>query len=277
MPHFIEIFGVLPRWALMWLVAIAVYFACKLLTWTSARPSNAPPWQHLAYLLAWPGMNANRFLQPAKTVSQEMPSLREWAWVIAKIAIGCVLLWGFARWLPEYPVELRGWTILAGLAFILHFGGFHFLSVVWRSFGLAAEPIMHSPITATSLGDFWSRRWNRAYRDLTHQFVMRPLAPRIGTIAAAGVGFLISGIIHDVVISLPAGGGVGGPTLFFAIQAFAISLERSAWGKRIGLGQDVVGWFFTMFALVLPAPLLFHRPFLQAIAIPFAEAIGALP
>jgi hypothetical protein len=45
------------------------------------------------------------------------------------------------------------------------------------------------------------------------------------------------GIVHDAVISLPAGGGYGGPSVFFILQALGMLAERSRFGKSIGPGS----------------------------------------
>lgn len=89
-------------------------------------------------------------------------------------------------------------------------------------------------------------------------------------------GFVFSGIVHDAVISVPAGGGYGGPSVFFVLQALGILAERSRRGRRIGLGKGKLGWLFAMLLLVLPAPLLFHPPFVEGIVVPFMRAIEAL-
>jgi len=53
-------------------------------------------------------------------------------------------------------------------------------------------------------------------------------------------------------------------------------LERSGFGHEVGLGRGVRGWFFTMVALLLPAPLLFHPQFVEGIVVPFMRASRAL-
>jgi hypothetical protein len=86
--------------------------------------------------------------------------------------------------------------------------------------------------------------------------------------------FLFSGLVHDVVISLPAGGGYGGPTLFFLLQAAGLLLEPRL--RRRGL---VSGWRGRLFAaafLVPPAVLLFHGPFVRNVIVPFMRAAGAI-
>ena len=50
-----------PRWALMWLLALAIFCGCKWLTWRRAWVRAS--WQrHLGYWIAWPGMDAKAFL-----------------------------------------------------------------------------------------------------------------------------------------------------------------------------------------------------------------------
>jgi hypothetical protein len=164
---------------------------------------------------------------------------------------------------------------MTGTAFVLHFGLFHLLSCFWRAVGIDAQPLMNAPSRATSVSEFWGNRWNMAFRDLTYTFLFRPLARRLGLQGALALSFLFSGLIHDVVISLPAGGGYGGPTAFFIIQAIAILVEKSPLGRRLGLDRGVRGWLFMAVALLAPARLLFHDPFIAAIVIPFMRALGA--
>jgi alginate O-acetyltransferase complex protein AlgI len=58
-------------------------------------------------------------------------------------------------------------------------------------------------------------------------------------------------------ISLPVRAGYGLPLLYFAIHGALVLVER-ALGR--GLGR-----VWTLAALALPLPLLFHRPFLEGI------------
>lgn len=99
--------------------------------------------------------------------------------------------------------------------------------------------------------------------------------PWLGARGAVVGGFLFSGLVHDVVISLPARGGYGGPTVFFATQALAMSFERSAWGRRLGLGRGTAGRAFTAAALVIPLYWLFHPAFVEQVVAPFMRALGA--
>lgn len=125
------------------------------------------------------------------------------------------------------------------------------------------------------MSEFWGRRWNTAFRDLAHRFLFRPLATRFGPRAGVAAGFVFSGIVHDMVISLPAGGGYGGPTLYFTVQAFGLATERSRAGKRVGLVTGWRGRAFTASVVVGPAFVLFHPPFVHEVVVPFLSIIGA--
>jgi membrane bound O-acyltransferase family protein len=267
-----------PPWALMWTLAVAIYAGCKWLTWRrTPAPSHpaAPAWKHLGYLLAWPGLDAPAFLGRSREPVKR-PAAGEWAFALAKAACGIAILYGLTRLVPPDHPYLAGWVGMVGLIFVLHFGAFHLLSCAWRRIGVVARPLMDWPVAAASVSDFWGRRWNTAFRDLTHRFLFRPLAARLGPRAAVAAGFLFSGVVHDLVISIPAGGGFGGPTLFFAIQAAAMLAERSRAGRRLGLGSGWRGRLFTALVLVVPAPLLFHPPFVERVVVPFLGTIGAV-
>jgi alginate O-acetyltransferase complex protein AlgI len=266
----------LPRWAFMWALAAAIFVGCKWLTWwTWLGGGAAPAWRHLAYWLAWPGMDAPAFLEGG---DEDPPRPREWAFAAVKLLVGIALTW-LAIWGPAAAPErvhplLYGWLGMIGLVFVLHFGSFHLLSCAWRAAGVDARPLMAAPILATSVGEFWGRRWNRAFRDLTHRFLYGPLARRLGAAPALALAFLASGLVHDLVLSLPARGGWGLPTLYFALQAGAIAVERSRPGRALGLGRGGRGWAFAVLAVAAPAGVLFHPPFVRGVILPFLDALG---
>lgn len=247
-----------PAWVTMWSVATAIFVGCKWLTWRRT-PTPAPVWVHLAYLFGWPGLDARAFLG-SKPGKRTTPA--EWLFATAKTAIGLALVFA-STLLAEFPL-LRGWAGMVGVVFVLHFGSFHLLSCLWRTLGRDAKPLMNWPILSRSLSEFWGRRWNTAFRDLTHRFLFAPLSSRIGAKWAVAIGFLFSGIIHDVVISVPAGGGYGWPTLYFLIQGGGLLLERKIGANRL----------LTAVVLLVPAFGLFHPPFVLNVVVPFLEAIG---
>ena len=126
---------------------------------------------------------------------------------------------------------LGAWLGMIATVLFLHFGLFDFLAIAWRARGMAVEPIMNHPLRAVSLADFWSR-WNRGFRDFAFRLVFRPVHRRLGIVAATLATFLFSGLIHDLVISLPARGGFGRPTLYFLIQGIGILFEKSPARRR---------------------------------------------
>ncbi len=262
-----------PRWVFMWLLAFVIFVGCKWLTWRRTPTPAARWWQHAAYLFAWPGLNAGAFLNSERLPDKDHPPLREWLLAIVRLLIGIVLVWVVAARISEGHEILSGWVGMTGLILMLHFGAFHLLSCAWRSVGIDAQPLMKRPLTSTSLSEFWGRRWNTAFRDFTYRFLFRPLNKWCGPRWAILVGFVFSGIIHDLVISVPAGGGYGGPTIFFGVQAVGIFAERSRAGRAIGLGHGWRGWFFAMVTLTLPAYGLFHPPFVRNIILPFMHAL----
>jgi len=258
----------------MWLLAFAIYFACKLLTWVVAKREAIPRWHSWAYLFAWPGMDAQSFLRCPHTNTVLYPSRQEWLFAAGNLLLGLGLLRGVATKVATSSVMLEGWIGMVGLVLALHFGAFHLLSCAWRSLGFDARPLMNRPLASVNLSEFWGRRWNTAFRDLTHPFLFRPLSRFYGPKTSIVVGFLFSGLVHDLVISVPAGGGYGGPTLFFVIQGFALLFQRSQWSKGRGWNAGWRGRLYTMAALILPANALFHYTFVSEIIVPFLRTMN---
>lgn len=264
-----------PRWLFMWMLAFVIFVGCKWLTWRRTLAFGLPWWQHAGYLLTWPGLDAGAFLRSERLSTNARTVPREWQFAALKLLLGTAVFWGGSSLVPAGQEILMGWVGMVGLVLILHFGSFDLLSCGWRALGIEARPLMNDPLISVRVSEFWGQRWNTAFRDLTHRFLFRPLTDKLGPQWALAAGFLFSGLVHDLVISVPAGGGYGGPTLFFVIQAVAMQVERSRFGRAIGLRNGRRGWLFTMLVLALPAYGLFHPPFIKNIIVPFMKALGA--
>jgi hypothetical protein len=263
-----------PRWAVMWAIAFGVFGLAKLLSYWPARKNGATAARINSYFLAWPGLDAGAFLAPAN--QREKTTTNEWCFGALKLGIGVGLLFLGTNLVGTADDYLVGWIGMLGVVFTLHFGLFHLLSCFWRSQGVNAPPLMDWPILSKSVSEFWGKRWNRAFRDLTHRFVFRPLTSHFGLAMGSLLAFLFSGLIHELVITVPAGGGYGGPTIYFLIQGAGLLLERSKTGRRMGLGSLWPGRLFAGAVLVAPVGLLFPRPFVVEVVVPFLMALGSI-
>ena len=264
-------------WIFMWLMASAIFFGCKWLALSNAiqRVGRVCPFRAAAYLFAWPGMGAVRFLSPdlaPRCSGSEL--MKSAALAVLRILLGTSLLFVLARYASDRT--LAGWIGMIGMVLILHFGFFELASIGWRALRVDAAPIMNRPLRSTSVSEFWGRRWNAAFNDLAVRLVFRPVARGTTVVAATLIAFAVSGLIHDLVISLPAGAGFGLPTTYFLVQGLGVLAERSPAGKRLLLGSGIAGWVFTMLVVAGPTFFLFHPPFVRRVIVPFMKAIGAL-
>ena len=266
--------GNLPPWQTMCWITVATLAGCKAATWTLVDPRLTTPARRLGYWLAWPGMDPVGFMLGPRR-SDVTPTHRQWLEAIAMAALGAGLIWGVVRTLAWWP-DLAAWVANAGLIFLGHFGLLELLSCAWRSGGVHARPLMDHPWMASSLADFWGRRWNTAFRDLAYRLVLVPVTRRVSSAAGLVAVFVFSGLIHDFVISVSARGGYGLPTLYFVIQAAGTLLQRSAAAKWLGLDCGWRGWAVTMTIVFAPAGLLFHSAWRHNVILPFMHAIGAM-
>jgi alginate O-acetyltransferase complex protein AlgI len=244
----------------MWLLAGGMFALAK--TAMLAQTAGLNGWRGWAFMLAWPGMNPGVWVDPKGKNEKNLP----WHAGMASMTAGAFLIWGAARcW--THPL-VAGWTGMIGMVLMLHFGLFRVLAGFWQRNGVPVHPLMDAPLRAVTVAEFWGRRWNRAFRDLSQSLLGRPLARRWGAGVALWGVFLVSGLAHEVVISVPAGAGYGLPTAYFALQAGAIVTE-----KRLKLR----GHLWTIAVIALPALFLFHPPFVERVILPFLTTLGALP
>ncbi len=256
-----------PPWAVMWTLAAIVFGAIKLLTWLP-HAGRLRPTVAAGYLFGWPGLDVAPFL----VRRPDVPRPVWYDWLTGAVYMGAgVALAGIVRALigREHPV-LVGAAGMAAIVLVLHFGLFRLVALAWRSAGYKVEPLMQAPFRATSLVEFWSCRWNRAFR------ILRPLVPRLGATGATCCVFLISGLLHDLVISVPAGAGYGRPTLYFLLQAAGILLQRTTMARNWKLNSGWRGWLVTAAFLLVPIGWLFTPEFLGRVIAPFIDVLASL-
>lgn len=96
----------LSAWLFMWTLSFAIFFGLKWITWWQAPDSGSlTARRSLAYLAAWPGMDAETFLDSRKLIAA--PGYREWLWATLKTVFGALLLWLVARRIPEQQPLVR--------------------------------------------------------------------------------------------------------------------------------------------------------------------------
>jgi alginate O-acetyltransferase complex protein AlgI len=219
------------------------------------RPPTFARWS--AFALGWPGMQPRLFSRP-----RAAPLPRAAALVVrgmARLGLGVAVL-GLARalWIALESRALATVPLLVGLSLVLHFGLFDVAAGLWRLAGVPCDPLFRSPWRARSLSEFWARRWNLAFSEMTAIACYRPLADRLGRTRALFGGFVLSGLLHEMAISLPVKTGFGLPLVYFLLQGALVLYEE----RR---GRAFAGWrgrAWTLFWLLAPLPLLFHPPFL---------------
>ena len=269
----LSLFDRLPGWEWMWVMALALFLASKCITISSYLGSSRR--SQLAalfgYCLLWPGMDPAAF---GRKRSRIRVPLSEWTSALFKTATGGLIVWEVVPLIGLHNKLLAGWAGMVGIVFFLHFGLFHLLSIAWRELGFDARPIMRSPGTATSLSKFWGENWNNAFSDLVHEHLFKPVAKMVGPHRAMFAVFLVSGFLHELVISLPARGGYGLPTAYFLLQSAALVFERSKSGRTLGLGSGWRGWCFVLAIAGGPAFLLFPPVFVRNVILPMLRAIG---
>jgi alginate O-acetyltransferase complex protein AlgI len=257
-----------PGFRMLGLIGALLYAMKAVVTVETRAAGDRPlgPARWFAFAAAWPGMRPALFAGTG-------PRRGGGALVrqgLARLLAG-VLLFGLARWawLGTESLVLSTVLTLPALSLILHFGIFNLLAGAWRLAGIDARPLFRAPLRSRSLTEFWGRRWNLAFSEMTAIAVYRPLATPVGRPVATAAAFVASGLLHELAISLPVLAGFGLPSLYFTLQGGLMLVERAL--ERAGRPVHRWPWLgraWTFGWLVLPLPILFHRPFLAGVVWP---------
>ncbi|HEX8024039.1 hypothetical protein, partial [Mucilaginibacter sp.] len=139
------------------------------------------PW--LAFAAGWAGMRA----QPFETLGQ--PALPH-AWTMIRFGIsrviGGLLLIVLAHGIVGLHFDtglaylLVSPLLLVALSLILHFGLLSIGAGQWRLMGVNTYYLFRQPAKAMSLTEFWGKRWNLAFIEMTTIAIFRPLRDKIG-------------------------------------------------------------------------------------------------
>lgn len=225
------------------------------------------------HFAAWPGVDLAPFRRRGvleQSEEQQKQDARGLFRGVACLVLGIAMLAALAWFEPSLDASFAGWATIFALLCAVHLGVGEMLPWIVHAIGFDVAPMFLAPLASTSLSDFWSRRWNRAFVEMDRILFLRPLRRRLGARGALFAVFVLSGVFHEAAISYPAGAGWGGPLLYFVLHGLLVTLAepriKSAGAQRI----------LTWAALLLPLPLLFHAPFREHLILPLLAILSRL-
>lgn len=243
-----------PGWRLF-LATFGLLWAIKSLVVWRKRP-GLRPFAWLAYFLVWPGVDPAPFrIHHPEEGASPRRFFRGWLC----LWMGLLSILTLAILAPSISAPTLGLAGIAALLLTIHLGIGEVLPWALRWIGFPVGPLFDAPLASRSLTEFWSRRWNLAFVEMNRILLLRPLLTRLPASAAAMTVFAISGLLHEVAISFPAGGGWGWPFGYFLLHGVLVLAERK-WRIESRL--------WTWFWLAAPTPLLFHEAFRDRIIVP---------
>lgn len=238
------------------LIVIVLYAGCKILVLCRGPGVTAGM---LPLYLLWPGMDTKPFRR--RSVRRDWPWLGRGVLGLCLGVVGGIALFWASPHIGRYAV---GWLGVAVILTAVHLGFADILSGGLRRAGFPVRRLFRDPLRSRSLGEFWSGRWNLAYVELNRVLFLPPLRRLFGR-GAVPAAFLLSGVFHELAISVPVQAGYGGPFGYFALHALLTALEPRL---RVHRWPDWVARLWTWTAILAPLPVLFHTPFRDALVTP---------
>ena len=241
------------------ITVIIVYVGVKAIAVVRAPLPSAG--SLILFLTIWPGVRTEPFAARRRPDQASTRLIQRGA---ATAAVGVACWVGLADEADRLPRSLVGWLGVFVVLLTLHLGLSDVVSGGLQRAGYPVRRLFRSPLASRSLREFWSSRWNLAFVEMNQIIVLPAMRPLLGRLAFPAT-FLISGLLHELAISLPVGRGFGLPTLYFVLHGAATTGER-----RLGVhrwpGWLARSWTWTL--VLAPLPLLFHTAFREALVLP---------
>lgn len=211
------------------------------------------------YCFTWVGMNPEIFFKQRPAADRSLLYRG-----LLFLASGMIILFLLRFFLSPVSMPtgvsyyIQSLAILIALSMILHFGLLNISAWVLQQLGYSAYSLFRAPLSAGSLTDFWGKRWNLAFTEMTSVAVYRPLAQKYSGLTALIISFAVSGLLHEVALSLPVQSGYGLPLVYFVIQLMLVIAEQKLFTGKPGSVWVIAG-------LIIPLPLLFHPSIMKAV------------
>jgi Membrane bound O-acyl transferase family len=115
-------------------------------------------------------------------------------------AASVILLATFA---PRISDRLLGLAGIAALLLAVHLGIGECAPLADTLGRLGVPLLFDRPWAATTLTEFWSRRWKLAFVEMNQRLFMRRLYRLSGKSGSRVAAFALSGVLHELALSLP--------------------------------------------------------------------------
>lgn len=208
----------------------------------------------LMFSSLWFGMNPGAF-----EVSRKM----EWK-SHAVVGSLCIISGLVGVWIC-YLLDVRNVVILfVVMSVAFHFGALRLMTAFWRMMGFPVRVLFRNPFKLRGFRDFWGKRWNLAYSQMMARAVKRPLTSFLGERGSMFGVFVVSGLLHELAITVPVGGGYGLPTLFFLVHGAFCVLEKK---------NSVTMGMLCGLVLVFGVPFLFGNKFVEEVILPSRDVM----
>lgn len=264
----------LPPWLRFVVVVGPLYLAIKVDLLRRLPGSGRPRGGALLlYVAGWPGMSVAPFVHRDRAAGRRDEAAGRWAYQgAAVLAVGAGCWWLLTVAAGRLGPTAVGWLGVVVVLTTVHLGACDLWTAALRRAGFPVRRLFRDPLASRTLGEFWSKRWNLAFVEMNQVYVLPRLAGRRASsasrVAPLVAAFAVSGVLHEVAISVPVAAGFGGPMLYFLLHGALVAAE-----DRLGVTRwpSLLTRAWTWAAVLLPLPLLFHDAFRAALVAPIFD------